>query len=108
MKELRNMARALRKQATDTEVYLWRYLKNRQMDGFKFRRQHPIGNYVVDFVNLEKKIIIEVDGGQHNMDPRDKARDDWLHGEGYKVLRFWNNEVLNNVEGVLGIIRNVL
>ena len=107
VKELRDTARALRKRSTDTEAYLWRHLKNRQMEGFKFRRQQPIGKYVVDFVNLEKKIIIEVDGGQHAMDPGDKVRDEWLCAEGYQVLPFWDNEVLGNLEGVLVVIRNV-
>ena len=106
VKELRNTARALRKRSTDAEAYLWRHLKNRQMEGFKFRRQQPIGRYVVDFANLEKKMVIEVDGGQHAMNPGDKVRDEWLCSEGYKVLRFWDNEVLGNLEGVLEMIRN--
>jgi very-short-patch-repair endonuclease len=78
------------------------------MEGFKFRRQHPIGRYVVDFVNLGKKVIVELDGGQHALDPGDKIRDEWLRSEGYKVLRFWNNQALNNMEGVLEIIRDAL
>ena len=106
VKELRNTARALGKRSTDAEAYLWRHLKNRQMEGFKFRRQQPIGRYVVDFANLEKKMVIEVDGGQHAMNPGDKVRDEWLCSEGYKVLRFWDNEVLGNLEGVLEMIRN--
>ena len=106
VKELKDTARALRKRSTDTEVYLWRHLKNRQMEGFKFRRQQRIGRYVVDFANLEKRLVIEVDGGQHAIDPGDKMRDEWLRAEGYKVLRFWDNEVLSNLEGVLEMIRN--
>ena len=100
VKELRNTARALRKRSTDTEAYLWRHLKNKQMEGFKFRRQQPIGRYVVDFTSLEKRMAIEVDGGQHANDPNDKMRDQWLRYEGYKVLRFWDNEVFSNLEGV--------
>jgi len=75
------------------------------MEGFKFRREQPIGKYVVDFANLEKKLVIEVDGGQHAMDPGDRVRDEWLRAEGYKVLRFWDNEVFSNLEGVLEMIR---
>ncbi len=78
------------------------------MEGFKFRRQHPIGRYVVDFVNLEKKVVVELDGGQHALDPGDKIRDEWLRTEGYKVLRFWDNQVFSNLEGVLENIRDAL
>jgi len=108
VKGQRDLARALRKRSTDTEAYLWKRLKNRQI-GFKFRRQQPIGKYVVDFVSLDKKLIIEVDGGQHAVDARDdKIRDEWLRGEGYQVLRFWDNEVFSNLEGVLETIRDAL
>jgi len=78
------------------------------MEGFKFRRQQPVGRHVVDFVNLEKKVVVELDGGQHVLDPGDKIRDEWLQAEGYKVLRFWDNQVFNNLEGVLESIRNAL
>jgi very-short-patch-repair endonuclease len=108
VKGLTGVARRLRKHSTDTEVHLWRYLRDRQIEGFKFRRQQPVGSYVVDFVNLEKKVVIELDGGQHALDPGDKTRDEWLRAEGYKVLRFWDNQVFNNLEGVLENIRNVL
>ena len=108
VKELRDTARALRKRSTDTEAYLWRHLRNRQMQDFKFCRQQPIGRYVVDFISLEKKLIIEVDGGQHDSNPDDKMRDEWLRDEGYKVLRFWDNEVFSNLEGVLETIRDSL
>ena len=101
-------AKKLRKRSTDTERYLWRILRDRQIGSFKFRRQHPIGSYVVDFLNLEKKLIVELNGGQHASDPGDKRRDEWLRGEGYRVLRFWDTEVLNNVEGVLEVIREAL
>jgi len=93
VKGLRNIARRLRKKSTDTEEHLWRYLRNRQIEGFKFRRQHAIGKYVVDFVNLERKVVIELDGGQHAFNPGDKMRDEWLRAEGYQVLRFWDNQV---------------
>lgn len=75
------------------------------MEGLKFRRQQPIGNYVIDFICLEKSLVIEVDGGQHADNKKDKGRDAWLKSEGFKVLRFWNNEVLTNMKGVLEVIR---
>jgi len=108
VKELRSTAKRLRKQSTDTEQHLWRYLRSRRIESFKFRRQQPIGKYVVDFVNLEKKVVIELDGGQHALDRGDKIRDEWLSAEGYKVLRFWDNEVFSNLEGVLETIRSAL
>ncbi len=70
------------------------------------RRQQPIKDYIVDFVCFEKEIVIEVDGGQHYENKKDKERDEWLRGEGFKVLRFWNNELLENIDGVLEEIRN--
>jgi very-short-patch-repair endonuclease len=100
-----NIARDLRKKRTDAEKILWRNLRARQFEGLKFRRQHPIGNYVVDFVCLEVSLVIEVDGGQHAENPKDVERDKQLTLEGFKVLRFWNNEVLTNIEGVLESIR---
>jgi len=102
------IAQKLRNNSTDTEKYLWKYLRGRQLEGFKFRRQHPIGKYIVDFINLERKIIIEVDGGQHLGNKKDKLRDKWLEEQGYEVLRFWDNEVLTNIEGVLESIRKKL
>ena len=87
---------------------MWRYLRDRQIEGFKFSRQQPVGRYVVDFVNLEKKVVIELDGGQHALDPGDKIRDEWLQAEGYKVVRFWDNQVFSNLEGVLETIRDAL
>ncbi len=82
-----------------------------QLNGVKFRRQHPIGAYIVDFVSLDSKLIIEIDGGHHNMDDvqqSDELRTAWLTGEGYRMLRFWNNEVINNPEGVIESIREAL
>ena len=108
MKDLTAIARRLRKRSTDTEQYLWRQLRDRQIEGFKFRRQHPIGRYIVDFVNLEKKVVVELDGGQHALDPGDRMRDEWLQTEGYKVLRYWDNQVFGNLEGVLETIRDAL
>jgi very-short-patch-repair endonuclease len=108
VKGLTDIARRLRKHSTDTERHLWRYLRDKQIEGFKFRRQQVVGKYVVDFVNLEKKVVVELDGGQHALDPGDKIRDEWLRTGGYKVLRFWDNQVFSNLEGVLETIRDVL
>jgi very-short-patch-repair endonuclease len=108
VKGLTGIARELRKHSTDTERHLWRHLRDRRMEGFKFRRQQAVGRYVVDFVNLEKKVVVELDGGQHGLDPGDKRRDEWLRAEGYKVLRFWDSQVFSNLERVLETIRDVL
>ena len=99
------IAKKLRVNSTDTEKYLWKYLRGKQLEGIKFRRQHTIDKYIVDFINLESKIIIEVDGGQHLENKTDKLRDKWLEEQGYEVLRFWDNEVLTNIEGVIESIR---
>ena len=106
-----NLARGLRQRQTEAEKTLWTRLRNRQLEGVKFRRQQPIGHYVVDFASFENRIIVEIDGGQHNehgITEKDKERTAWLNGEGYHVLRFWNNEVLKNVDGVLEVIREAL
>lgn len=101
-----NIAKTLRKRLTTTEKILWKHLRANQLRGLKFRRQEPIGNYIVDFVSYEKKIIIEVDGGHHlKGKEKDSKRDEWFREQGFRVLRFWNNEVLTNIEGVLEIIR---
>jgi len=92
-------ARELRRQSTDAESALWRALRSRRLRAYKFRRQHPIDHYVVDFVCLDARLIIEVDGGQHaNEDP---ARERYLREQGFRVLRFWNHDVLANTAGVL-------
>jgi very-short-patch-repair endonuclease len=104
--EINNIGKLLRKRMTNAESVLWNRLRSRQIEGIKFRRQEPIGCYIVDFVCHEKRIVIEVDGGQHATEKeKDNERDNWLNGEGYVVLRFWNNEVLKNIEGVLEVIR---
>jgi len=103
------IAKTLRKRPTDSERLLWKDLRAKQIEGYKFRRQDPMGRYIVDFACHEKRIVIEVDGGQHVQDKeRDRERDQWLKEQGYNVLRFWNNEVLQNIEGVLEAIRNSL
>jgi very-short-patch-repair endonuclease len=93
-------ARRLRRNSTFAERKLWKYLRARRLGDFKFVRQEPIGPYVVDFVCREKRLVIEVDGGQHATDKRDVIRDRWLADHRYRMLRFWNNEVLGNIEGV--------
>jgi len=96
-------ARNLRRKESDAERKLRSKLRSRQFINLKFRRQHPIGKYIVDFVSLEKKIVVEVDGGQHN-EPgnmeKDEQRTTWLENEGYHVIRFWNSDVLLNIDGV--------
>ncbi len=88
-------ARRLRKHPTDAERLLWRHLRLRQLGGYKFRRQQPLGPYIVDFVCLAKRLIVEVDGGQHaEQAEEDAQRTAWLEAQGFRVLRFWNTEVL--------------
>jgi very-short-patch-repair endonuclease len=99
------MAKTLRKRLTDAKALLWRHLRAKRLQGFKFRRQQPIGPYIADFVCFEKRFVIEIDGGGHTFDRwRDRKRDLWLQGEGFMILRFWNNDVLQNIEGVLEVI----
>lgn len=94
---------------TDAERYLWKHLRRRQLAGYRFRRQMPIGSYVVDFVCLERRLIVEIDGGQHQeQQAYDGRRDKWLIEQGFRVLRFWNNEVFSQTEGVLMRILEVL
>ncbi len=101
----RTRARLMRKNLTEAERLLWRRLRLWQVDGFKFRRQQPLGNYIVDFVCLEKRLIVEVDGGQHADDANyDTDRDGWLRNQGFVILRFWNNDVLKNIDGVTEVI----
>lgn len=95
-------ARRLRHSATDAERCLWRHLRNRQLKGHKFRRQVPIGGYIVDFACLEIRLIIELDGGQHDAQRAyDERRTQTLEGQGFTVLRFWNHQVLTETEAVL-------
>ncbi len=94
---------------TDAERLLWRHLRNRELGGYKFRRQRPIGPYILDFVCLEKKLVVEVDGGQHaGQVELDAKRSGYLGEKGYRVLRFWNNEVLKETESVLTVILSSL
>ena len=98
-------ARDLRRNLTDAERALWRHLRQRQIAGLKFRRQHPIDHYILDFVCLEARLVIELDGGQHaDRQGEDQERTARLQARGYRVLRFWNTEVLENPEGVMEAI----
>ncbi|MEE3349323.1 MAG: endonuclease domain-containing protein [Candidatus Gastranaerophilaceae bacterium] len=102
-----NQAKMLRKNMTEQEKVLWNLLRNNQFYGLKFRRQVPIGNYVADFVCEIHNVIIELDGGQHNEPEnieKDKQRTDFLESKGYKIIRFWNNEIDNNLEGACEVI----
>ena len=95
-------ARKLRRRSTDVERTLWQQIRNKQIAEFRFRRQRPIGKYIVDFVCLDAKLIVELDGGQHGEDVAyDTRRTAFLESLGFRVLRFWNNEVIENMEGVL-------
>jgi very-short-patch-repair endonuclease len=100
------LAKNLRNNPTIAEDILWNRLRSRQVVGSKFRRQQPIDRYIVDFVSFEKRMIIELDGGQHAKNAEeDERRDRFFEDQGYKVLRFWNNAVFENLEGVLEVIR---
>ncbi len=98
-------AQSLRNNATFAERHLWRHLSRRQLEGHKFSRQMPVGPVVCDFLCREARLVIEVDGGQHNDSRRDQSRTAYLNAEGYRVIRFWNNDVMGNVEGVVEAIR---
>lgn len=95
------IARRFRNNLTEAEKKLWYYLRSYRKQGIKFRRQQPIGPYFPDFVCLAHKLIVELDGGQHFGLQADKIRDEWLRKEDYTVLRFWDNEIFENIEGVL-------
>ena len=98
-------ARRLRKQSTDSERAVWRILRNRELKGYKFRRQTPIGPYIVDFVCFEQKLVVEIDGGHHEARSNyDNERTRCLESRGFRVLRFWNNQVLQERGSVLEAI----
>ncbi|HWA51125.1 MAG TPA: DUF559 domain-containing protein [Dongiaceae bacterium] len=97
----------LRRNMTDAERALWRVLRDRK-DGYRFRRQEPIDHYIVDFVCFKARLIVEVDGGQHSESAADKRRDAYLESHGFRVLRFWNNEISSNFDAVHGAILDAL
>ena len=111
MQEKYIKARKLRKNMTNQEKTLWYYLRKRFINNYRFRRQYPVGNYIVDFVCRKKNLIIELDGGQHNQNlikDLDIVRTQYLESRGFKVIRFWNNDIDTNLEGVLNeIIRQL-
>ena len=103
MSNNRDRAKELRHDQTEAETFVWGQLRGRRFSGFKFRRQVPLGNYIVDFVCLDRRIIVELDGGQHNETNQkayDARRDAWLRREGFEVLRFWNSDVFTEWEAM--------
>jgi very-short-patch-repair endonuclease len=97
-----NNAKTLRSNQTEAEQQLWNHLRAHRFLDLKFKRQKPIGRYIVDFVCVERRLIVEIDGGQHaEQIEYDQHRDTWLRGQGYTVLRFWNNEIIQQMEAVL-------
>jgi very-short-patch-repair endonuclease len=101
----KSKSRNLRKNSTDAEIRMWSLLRNRQLVGYRFRRQHPIKKFIVDFACPEQLLAIEVDGGQHmERKKEDDERTQFLETQGYRVLRFWNNQVLKDTEAVLEVI----
>ena len=107
-KRLTPIARKLRKSQTDAEALLWSKVRNRQLEGAKFRRQVPFDNYVADFVCRSAQLIIELDGSQHVDNDADINRDAVMEIAGYRVIRYWNSDVFNNLDGVLEDIRQVV
>jgi len=101
-------AQDLRNNATEAERRLWRHLSRRQLYGYKFSRQMPVGPFICDLLCRERQLIVEVDGGQHCENASDVRRTAYLEGEGYRVVRFWNNDVVGNIEGVLTAIGEAL
>ena len=101
-------ARNLRTNSTDAEQRFWNLVRNRQVDGYKFVRQFPIGPFIADFACREAALVVELDGGQHSDSASDDSRTDYLNAQGYSVLRFWNTEILDNIEGVHGAVLSAL
>ena len=102
-----SFARELRRNQTDAEKRIWKHLRSKQLNSLKFRRQQPVGPYIIDFVCFDVKLIVELDGSQHiEFKGKDVERDNWLRSQGFTVLRFWNNEVMGNITGVLEVIHN--
>jgi very-short-patch-repair endonuclease len=105
-KSLKSFSRSLRQKQTEAERIIWNCLRSKRFQGLKFRRQQPIGPYIADFCCLEEKLVVELDGGQHvkNAD-KDAVRTKLLEDEGFRVIRIWDNEVFDNIDGVLEHIR---
>ena len=94
-------AKLMRQAPTDAEQRIWSLLRAKRLNGWKFRRQQPIGRFIVDFICYEARLVVEVDGSQHAESARDEMRDKWLFSQGFRVLRFWNKDVLENEDGVV-------
>ena len=107
-KETLVKAKRLRRDMTEPERKLWSVLRNGRLDGAKFRRQQPVGPFIADFVCQEQRLIVEADGGQHAENLADARRSAFLRSKGYRVLRFWNNEIMSNLDGVAQIIATAL
>ncbi|MGN6328753.1 MAG: endonuclease domain-containing protein [Rhodanobacter sp.] len=103
-----HFARQLRREMTTAERYLWTRLRRRQLSGCRFRRQHPLGPYIADFVCIEKMLVIEIDGSQHGEPGTDARRDAWLRHQGFKVIRCWNHDVVDRTDQVLASIAEAL
>jgi very-short-patch-repair endonuclease len=101
-------ARAMRRDPTEPERLLWARLRDRRLGGYRFRRQHPIGAFIADFACLERRVIVEADGEQHVDSEHDVYRSEWLQAQGWRMIRFWNNEVRENPDGVAQAILLVL
>ena len=111
MNEFAEAVKNLRHKQTEAEKILWQRLKDKHLTGAKFRRQEPIGNFIVDFVSYKNKLVIEVDGNPHREKETktyDERRTAWLQSEGFRVIRFWNNEILDSIEDVIKKIRVML
>ena len=104
----RDLARSLRRNMTDAERHLWHHLRGHRFGGCKFRRQQPIGPYIVDFVHFGTRLVVEADGGQHNANASDALRDAWLLHQGFRVLRFWNHDILQSPDAVMDMIWKAL
>ncbi len=105
------IAKELRYSETKDEKFLWTLLRAKKLNSVKFRRQAPVGQYVVDFISFEKKLIIEIDGGHHSDEKNqeyDEIRTKWLQSQGFRVIRFWNNDVSSNIDGVITRIKEAL
>ena len=101
-------AKNLRKDQTEAEKMLWKNLRAKQIKGYKFRRQHPMGSFIADFICLEKKLVLELDGGEHALrKEKDKKRDHWFYDEGFEVLRIWNSDIFHNLDGVMETIEKI-
>lgn len=102
--DLLPLAKRMRREPTEAEAKLWSMLRGQRLGGLKFKRQEQLGDFIVDFVCFGARLIIEADGAQHSESERDAVRDDWLREQGFRVLRFWNNDVLSNPDGVARVI----